>query len=71
MMSWEETLNCIFAQKWQEMEALGQCDGLGGSQYRRALQDWKREGCPTPVASWLPEWCRRDDFTQAAVSMGG
>ena len=34
-----------FDAVWSKMAARGQCDGIGGSEYRRVGAKWLSEGC--------------------------
>jgi len=33
-----------FARAWRELERLGMCDGAGGVEYRRVLNEWRQIG---------------------------
>lgn len=70
-MTWDESQECNFREVWQALASKGQADGLGGSQYCRALQAWKQEQYPTPLSEWLPAWVRRDDTPPAPIMTGG
>jgi hypothetical protein len=46
----------VFRLTWQQFAAAGRVDGLGGSEWRRALADWQAQGEPVPCEVWLAAW---------------
>lgn len=50
----------VFRSVWIRLAALGDCDGVGGSQYRRAAEAFMRAGAPHPIP-WLIAWLSADD----------
>lgn len=55
---WE---SATFLAAWTEYAWDGLADAHGGSQYRRAVQEWCCHGCPPQVHAWIAEWLERAD----------
>lgn len=64
-------LDC-FDGIWSYHALLGQCDELGGSQYRRAAAEWQDyvpvdgEESMADVDSWLRKWLTKDNAFRPA-----
>jgi hypothetical protein len=46
---------------WKDCAEQGFCDGFGGAQYRRALNQWAKEGAPSGIANWLAAFFAESD----------
>lgn len=42
-----------FDRAWVRLAAVGMCDELGGSEYRRVRAAWERAGCPWNVYTFI------------------
>lgn len=42
-----------FWDAYERLSRSGHCDGPGGAEYRRVLEEWKQSGCPSNLEHFI------------------
>jgi hypothetical protein len=42
-----------FRDAYERLSQIGRCDGPGGLEYRRVLDEWKQAGCPSGIEHFI------------------